>query len=160
MRIQLEIAGDVQLSRTLLRFRQHAEDMSPAFEQIADDFYEIERRQFASEGVYGSGGWKPLSPGYAARKSVLYPGKPILQATGALFESLTGGRGAVKKVSRDELLLSTDDEKAPFHQRGTRKMPQRRPVELRSQDRKNMVKVLQRYLVSGETRGGMFGIAL
>ncbi len=39
---------------------------------------------------------------------------------------------------------------AEFHQRGTRKMPQRRPVEFTESARRNTIKILQRYLITGE----------
>lgn len=80
------------------------------------------RRQFETEGSFAGHAWSPLSPDYAARKASLYPGKGILQATGAL-------RGAASRPARAQtptsLTLSIDDPKLGYHQAGTPRMPAR-----------------------------------
>lgn len=150
MRISLSVAGDVQIDRTLVRFADRTDDMSGVLGALADDFAKVEARQFAGQGTY-SGGWAPLSAGYAARKAVRYPGKGILEAEGRLMRSLTGSDGpdAVREVTRDSLLVGTSVPYAGYHQRGTSRMPQRRPVELSAGTRRRWVQTIQRYFVSG-----------
>lgn len=150
MRVEVEVFGDVQLSRDLLRFAQRANDMEPALDALADDFLAIERQQFSSEGGR-SGGWAPLAPDYARTKALQFPGKGILERHGDLRASLTeeGAKGSIRRVTSDELLVGTDVDYAHFHQSGTRKMPRRRVVEFSAGDRRRWVKTLQRYLATG-----------
>ena len=151
MRIVLDVFGDVQLDRTLLRFADRTDDMSPVFEVLARDFYKIERSQFRTQGRF-SGGWQELSPAYAARKARKYPGTKILHATGDLEASLTrfGARNSVREITRDSLLIGTSNPKAAYHQHGGDNLPQRRPVELSKGTRNRWVKAIQRYLTTGE----------
>jgi hypothetical protein len=158
VQVSLTTFGDEQFVRDLLRFGERAGDMRPAFEAIADDFYEIEKQQFASEGGFASAGWPGLSENYARWKAKHYPGKPILQRSGTLMESLTNpfASGAVKEITRDTLRLGTDvtsDKGFPYpaaHQRPLQGQKQRRPIELREADRRRWVKILQRHIVSNE----------
>lgn len=80
------------------------------------------RQQFDTQGGFAGHGWAPLSLDYAARKEVLYPGKGILQATGALRQAASRPARAVTPVS---LTLTIDDPKLEHHQDGTDRMPAR-----------------------------------
>jgi hypothetical protein len=116
--------------------------LSPALEKLADeavDFTRTEdethgalagivRQNFDGQGTF-AGGWPSLSPGYAQRKQKLYGDKPILQASGALVDSLTrrDAPGAVFRVSRDEVNYGSALPHARAHQRGvpSRNLPAR-----------------------------------
>ena len=87
MYITFEVAGDEQLKRSFSRFGEQAKDLSEPFREIVKDFHKIEKRQFESEGSYGSGGWQPLSPRYAAWKAKKHPGRPLMVVSGLLKES-------------------------------------------------------------------------
>jgi phage gpG-like protein len=151
VRIGLEIFGDVQLDRELLRWSDAAGNMQPAFERVADDFYTIEKRQFNTQGGYASGGWAPLKPSTLRSRAShgRYGPWQILDDTGDLKASLTeeGAKGAVRRITSDELFVGTDVDYAPFHQAGTSKMVRRRPVELTGADRRRWIQVVQRHLV-------------
>jgi phage gpG-like protein len=161
MLIELELAGDVQLRRELLRFRGAVADASPAFEQIARgssglkgvySLRGIERRQFQSQGAFASAGWAPLAPSTVRAKARRGLDPRILHATGRLAASLSGGAGRVEIVSSSQLIFGTSVPYARFHQSGTARMPRRRPIELREQDRRAIVRTLQRYLVGATLR--------
>lgn len=47
------------------------------------------KAQFGAQGQGRSGAWEPLTDGYAAWKAKAYPGQPINQRTGHLFDGLT-----------------------------------------------------------------------
>jgi hypothetical protein len=159
VKLSLTTFGDEQFARDLLRFGERAGDLRPAFEAISDDFYEIEKQQFASEGGFASAGWPALSENYARWKAKHFPGKPILQRSGALMESLTNpfASGAVHEIDRDTLRLGTDvrsDDGFPYpaaHQRPLQGQERRRPIELREVDRRRWVKIIQQHIVSRET---------
>jgi len=86
------------------------------------DFFE--NSVFESEGsVYGNV-WSSLSPSYMAEKSVLYPGRGILEASGNMrhsFEAMSGS---------DFLTITNTSPLALYHQTGTYKMPQRIIMQL------------------------------
>jgi phage gpG-like protein len=173
--ISLDVFGDVQLKRKILRIGDRAEDAAPALRGLADYFRGIESEQFATQGQSGSGGWPELKPstirkrlagrrdasvgrfrsastGRFQSRSQATASLKILDDTGALKDSLTdaGDEQHIERVSRDELAFGTIVPYARFHQMGTSRMDQRRPVELTEPERKEAVRKLQRYLMTGE----------
>jgi phage gpG-like protein len=158
--ITFEFFGEPQLSRTLARMTEAVDDLRPVWEALADRFASLEGRQFATEGRYGSGGWAPLSPRYAAWKARHYPGKTILRRTDDLYRSLTERPLGVEVIEPRFAIFGTAVEYGQYHQHGTAHMPRRRPVEFPESERREWVKVLQRFLVTGEVpsvgpRGGI-----
>lgn len=153
MRLELDVFGDVQVSREILRYGEHANDARPAFRQMTQMLEQAERRQFDTQGGFASGGWAPLKPETVRAKVRKHQDPRILRATGALEASLThGGSGARRHVGSQELIYGTDIEYARFHQHGTRRMPQRRPLETTKNMRVQLMKVLQRWIVRGEVK--------
>lgn len=167
--ISFDFYGDVQLDRTLDRFAENVDDVSPAWEVIADDFARMEREQFATEGRRASGGWAPLSPPYARWKAIHYPGAKILHRTGDLERSLTQRPFGVEVILPTYMAIGSDVDYGAYHQQGSAfgppspgrgRLPRRRPVELRESDRVKWVKILQRFIVTGSApvlgpRGGL-----
>lgn len=154
MRFELDVFGDVQVSREILRFGARGSDMRPAFRSIVDFIMGEERHQFASEGRYASGGWKRLKDATIAAKRREHLDLRILHATHALRDSLTrrGARYQILEVSRGELRFGTSRPGAAAHQRpkDTNPLPQRRPLELREFARREILKKLQRYVLTGQ----------
>lgn len=161
MRITIESFGTTEFSRELLRVAERSDNMRPAFEALADDFYAVEREQFDSEGARGGQRWPPLSPRYAARKRVLFGPKPILEASGRLRRSLTskGTPGNVHKVTADEIVIGSRVDYGKYHQSTAPRSQLRRrpPVVLTEADKVRWVKKLQRYLMTGEVEQMGFG---
>jgi len=81
---------------------------------------------FATNGL-PSGGWAPLSPAYGAWKLLKYPGRPTMQATGRLFQSLTIGL-STDKIKNDSVEFGNKVRYSTWHQYGTTRMPMRRLV--------------------------------
>lgn len=150
MQIEIGVAGDVQVSRKILRVGERANRAQPAFEAIADKLYDWEGDQFATEGRFASGGWAPLAPSTLAAKTT----NQILVESGALQRSLTQRGGENLLIVHDDwMAFGTSDPKARFHQRGTDRMPRRRPLELTEFMRRTIVRVLQLWIVRGEITG-------
>lgn len=147
VRLRFSFYGDTQLERTLDRIDAAAVDMRPAWEAIAERFTQAETRQFATQGGYGSAGWAPLSPRYAAWKAVHYPGKTILRRTDELFTSLTHGP-QVRVLEPSYVILGSAVPHGAYHQTGDG-LPRRRPVELPASERREWVKIVQRFLIAG-----------
>lgn len=149
MRFRFEVEGEVQIDRTLTRFADNASDATELWDALADRFARVERRQFDSEGAYGSGGWPALSPAYAAWKARAYPGKPILELTGALRKSLTSRPFGIEVITPKSLTVGSGIDYGRYHQQGSGRLPQRRPVELPEGERRHWVSLIQRFIVTG-----------
>lgn len=154
MRIVLEISGDKQLERELLRVGDRAIEAKPALESIADYWMRLTVLQFNTEGRHASGGWRPLKPETLRRKAAAGLDMRILRATGALFDSLTDRDDPelILNVSETELEYGSRLPYAGAHQNPSpgSKLPQRRPVELTENARRESVKTLQRWIFTGE----------
>lgn len=152
MRLELEAFGDVQFSREILRVGANAEDMRPAFNEVHDTVRDAEKKQFSTEGRAFSGGWKPLAPSTVKYKAAHQLDPRILHATLRLRTSLTTshGRDHVFRATKDEMFVGTRVPYARWHQLGTKdgRLAQRRPFELDEAVRREIVKILQRHLVS------------
>lgn len=151
--LNLSLAGDVQLNRTLIGTSTRVLDMRPAWQSIVDQFLAFEARQFATEGAAGSGGWAPLADAtIEARLARGGQAGPVLDDTGALKNSLTvkGAANQVLELTPDRMSVGTLDPKATFHQQGTSRMQARKPIDLPESTRKDFAKTAQRWWVRGE----------
>lgn len=96
-------------------------------------FEEAVSKQFdARGGGPQSGAWAPLSKRYAEWKAKHFPGKPILERTGALRSALTSSTDAkaLRSVNGNEFSYGTKGiDYASYHQTGTPGMPQRPPFD-------------------------------
>lgn len=101
-------------------------EMVPVLEAAVD-------RQFDAEGTGpAAGAWTQLQPAYAAWKEGVYPGQPILVATGALREALTNDANvhALRDYTDANFNFGTQGlDYASFHQTGTGRMPPRPPFD-------------------------------
>lgn len=144
------------MARAFSRFGENVKDLSPVWQVLADDFLKVERDQFVSEGQSGSGGWVPLSPGYAAWKAKHAPGRPLLVQSGKLRQSLTERGGEhIEEIRADSLRLGTEVPYAIYHQKGTRRMPARKLVELSETDKTRWTKRIQAFLVQEAKAQGL-----
>lgn len=149
---QIAVEGDVALRAKFSRFASKIDDFTPAWNLIAEDFYQLEEDLFNSQGASGLRGWAPLAPSTLRRKK----GPSILVESGALRRSLTrpGGRN-IRKITRSEARFGSKDPKVVFHFYGTRTMPRREPIQLTEADKKRWVKLVQRHLVSVARDSGL-----
>lgn len=150
LNISLSLDGDVQFNRTLIGISDRADDMRGGFQAAADVIMEAEKRQFATQGAFGSGGWQPLAPATVAMKQALGLDNGILDRTGILRRSLSikGSSGQVLVIAPHQFVFGTSVEYAGFHQNG-RGVPTRKPLELPESTRKDIVKTIQRFWIEG-----------
>lgn len=152
MTLNLEVYGEAELNRTMLRFANAVDDMRPAFTAIHDDFIKTEKAQFASEGAAGaSGKWAPLAESTVAYKASHGLDPAILVATGALRASLAnqGDQSHVYRVTKDTMFIGSKVDYGKYHQsRLPRTRLPRRPVlSLPEATKRAWVKMLQDHLV-------------
>lgn len=152
MRLTMTLLGDVALDRTLGRVAEGVEDMRPAWQALARRFETAMERQFESEGSWGGTPWPPLSPDYARWKARVAPGQPILRLTNLLVDSLTDleSPASVHVIEPDFMVLGTAVEYGAFHHEGAGNLPQRKIVALPEAERRQWVKVVQRFILTGE----------
>jgi phage gpG-like protein len=159
--ILYSVTGEDDVRHMLLAIGDRAEDARPAFKVIADQLRAVELALFEAEGA---GEWPPLKESTRERKAALGQPDKILQATGALKDSLTinNAEGATEYLSPWELVFGTHlttEDGAPypvFHQRGTSKMPARPPIIVDEVAMRIASKTIQAWLMA-ENRAN-FGV--
>ena len=123
--LETEVTGAKEAVIHLQSYSRHVADFRALWPDITEAFVAREQLWF---GKQGEGSWPPLSPDYAAWKSLVHPGKPLLVLSGNLKESLTTPSRAVLAETDHMLVLGSDDPKAAWHQTGTGRMPARPPL--------------------------------
>ena len=147
VRFTIDVDGETQLDQALSRFGNHLSDMTRFFELAADMLSGFVQQQFDTEGGR-AGAWAPLSPFYAAYKLARVGSAPILVYSGRLRMSLIERTGdSIREITPDAMKWGTSVPYATFHQRGGRFLPQRRMIDLTEDDRRALMKALQRFLV-------------
>lgn len=144
------------MDRAFNRVTERISDFRFLWPSLAPEFYAIQREQFASEGAHGaSGKWEKLSDAYAKWKAVEFPGMPILQATGALMQSMTSpdASDSVFRPEVDQLTIGSKREGVTAHQRGSG-LPARPVISLTEADKKRLTKAIQLPLVGFIRRQG------
>lgn len=139
--------------QALVEMLDRLDNPSPAIQdEIGDAVRNGFYRSFNWQGSAG-GGWSPLAPSTVAdRIRRGYPGtRPILVRTGSYLHTFTD-RNNPEHVQRFErtgngwaLLVGSDDERAPWHEFGTARMPAR-PVTLQDIDERRIQDVLDNIL--------------
>lgn len=112
-----------------IRFLETAlSDLRPLWPVIVRLYRSWIRQQFETSGAYGGQSWPALSPAYAAWKSVHWPGRGILVASGQMRRAMDNPE---RRVTPRSLTLTFESDVLPFHESGTARMPAR-PVVLSS----------------------------
>jgi phage gpG-like protein len=123
--VKLKISIDVKESLEQMDgMKNRSKNFASVFEWAKHELEKANAENFALGGL-PSGGWAPLSPRYAAWKSVHFPGSPVMVQTGELFRSLTSLTNSAETITPTSASFGTTVEYAKFHQYGTRKMPAR-----------------------------------
>lgn len=150
MRFEFIVSGVKEFDRAFNRIGEHVSDLRPIWPELTRELFTIEDEQFKSAGSKGrSGQWKELSAAYAKRKAIDYPGKPILQRTGKMMQSLTSKTGDTILVEeKDEYGFGTRLFYATYHQTGTPKMAARELVSLNEDSRRRITKAIQKGLLA------------
>lgn len=118
-----DTAVELALSRTAERLRDFRRFWREFF---APQWFTDIRLNFSTQGK-PVGGWRALSPRYAAWKRSQVGNKPILQFSGEMLRSFTiGDRNNVLKVGKTVVELGSRLPRVAYHNRGAGRVPQRR----------------------------------
>lgn len=146
MRVDLELLGEKQVSRTLLRYGNRGADMSTPLRRVADKITEWNEDQFRTQGARGSGGWDALAESTVEAKGH----DVILIDSGDLYNDVTSISNWIITDSFAHLQLPDETHRiGMFHQLGTVNMPQRRVIDLTEMDKRDIMRTLMMYLRSG-----------
>lgn len=147
MRIDIDVRGEKQASRAILRMGQRAGDTRPVLAVVARQIAEIEETRFDDEGP----GWAPLAESTLAQKARQGLNSGILDATGRLRQSLSsiGAPDQLLIIHDGLLVFGTTVPYAGVHQRGSSRVPQRKVIDLQEGDKRLIVKTIQRWVIEG-----------
>lgn len=151
MRLDFELEGFERTRARLQAMRARAGNLIPAWEAFATWWSRENREHWRSRGTRWDSGWAPLAP-YTlwdkARRG--YPPDTLVR-TGALRRDLTVRPLALESFSQKSMAVGTRRRYAKFHQRGTSRMPHRRPINARQVDAENAVgSAIRNWIVNGE----------
>jgi phage gpG-like protein len=150
VRFEFGVAGDKLISRDLVRLGERGVNALPAFEQIGEQFARTEKRRFDTDG---NGTWQPLSTSTIAFKARHGLDPRILRATGALRASLISREDPahIRIAQPQSLVFGTLVEYAKYHQKG-RGVPVRKPLGFTENAKREAVKTIQRYVLTGSVK--------
>ena len=143
----IRMAGEQAIDSTLDRLTERAQNLTPIWPEVKTRLHEIISDAFEHEGgSTAAGRWAPLSAKYAVWKARNFPGKPILERTGRLRASITGGPEETVVMAPHRLLLQSQVPYGGFHQMGTAVMPRRAPIGLTSEQGRQIVFIISRWM--------------
>lgn len=126
--MSLQIGADeTRLVLPLTRFAERIGDFRRFWKQFfAPQFFSDIQRNFKSQGGL-VGGWRALSPAYAAWKRSVVGQQPILVFSGEMKRSFTvGDRNNVLKVTKDHVEVGSKLPRVSIHNQGRGRVPRRR----------------------------------
>jgi hypothetical protein len=113
LKVQVTISGDKQVIAKLRRLGDSLSDWSATLNNTGDYLMDIySRLNFETQGGISGARWAELSPKYELWKAKNYPGRGILERTGALR------KGFEMSVSPKKLEIINSVEYAFRHQEG------------------------------------------
>lgn len=122
--------------------QQKAINLEPAHKQIGEYLVLSTDERFRTETDPDGNKWTPLKAKTIQRKQAEGKILRVLQATGLM-------RSRINYSADDrQVTIGTSDRKAPFHQLGTSKIPQRRFLGLGENDIAEVQAIYQEHLTS------------
>lgn len=146
LNFSLSVNGRVEFERRFDGRIDRLSNLRPFFEQLADDFGDMEREAFRHEGAYeGQPKWEKLDDGYRQWKERHYGVSSILARTGELMGQAVH---PARTITDTQLRLLIDVPYAIYHQEA-REPRKRRPVVSLSVARKRRwQRLLRTYLLA------------
>lgn len=158
MNLTLTIDGEEKFKAAFATLDESIRDWREVWPEIEQIYFRAQLEQFASIGSRGGAVWTPLSDSYRRWKEKKYPGRPILVLTGRLKRSLSvagvGGGDQVRELEPLSLTIGSVVPYALYHQRGTKRMVARPPIQLIKRDFGRMISRMYRYAERGARDAG------
>lgn len=145
--LHARINGDRRVRQLLSEMVDRTRGVEVIWPKVGDVIADNLDRQFDTEGMHFLGHtWAPLKPSYRRWKIRNGYDPRRLHQTGAMRASLTSRPMAVEEYFPFRAVFGTDDEKAAFHQDGTRFMPQRQIIRVTEDMADDVSSVIARYI--------------
>jgi hypothetical protein len=158
LKIEINVLGERQIQRKMMRWTERAMDMRPAFGAVAEYLMRVEARQFDTEGAASGHPWAPLAASTKKRKEALGLRPEVLRATDALRDALTipGDKNQKVLMTRDTLVFGVKGDPAEYGPRLMKQTPggidrARKPVDLTELNRRAAIKMIQLWVARGVT---------
>lgn len=155
--LKITVDGEEKLNRAFDTLGKTVSDWRPAWPEIEQIFFRAELEQFNSEGARSTK-WAPLGSKYAKQKARRFPGRKMLVRTGRLKRSLSvigsGGSDQIRDADQTSLTLGSRVDYGIYHQRGTPRMPARRPIEITVRDFGRLTSRMFRFAERGAREAG------
>lgn len=141
----------LMIAERLEAMAARARDVAPAWRAWGDDVADAFREQFRTEGVrLLRETWAPLTPRYKRWKDKHFPGKRILERSGAMRDDFTVRPLNIERVDSDSCAFGSSRKPAKWHQKGTRKM-RARPIARSTADLEASAhRHIKRHIVRGD----------
>lgn len=150
--LSIETIGTEKFVRGFNRYNAQMKDLRVPLEDIATDFYQTEKKIFASGGKPEK--FEALSPRYEKWKSINFPGRGIMVLHGNLRGALIGHPKDLSKAQPIRNIKKQSGElgaSGPYvnrHQEGTHGMPQRKIVQLTETTKRRWGRIIHLYAVA------------
>ncbi|HKS27080.1 MAG TPA: hypothetical protein VJS44_04645 [Pyrinomonadaceae bacterium] len=149
LRFKFEVEGQVQVDRAFLQVEHGADDLDRigVWEAAAEEFYEIERDEFQTEG---QGDWQPWSLAYEKWVLANDPFPMLMRKSQRLYLSLSRKHheDAVYEAKPKELLIGSRVPYGRYHMTRYKNRPARPPINMtREAYKRRMTKAIQKKLV-------------
>jgi phage gpG-like protein len=161
--IQIDVLGERQINRRLLRFTEHAANMVPVWAEVEAFLIEVEKGQFSSAGRNSGHPWDDIKDSTKRAKARSRNAKTransdkILMASEKLYNSLTKARTSesIRTKTPSTMIFGTKLKYGRMHQSPgpAAAYPRRRPVDLTERQKVAIVKAMQLWISRGVARG-------
>lgn len=144
--IHIKVSGIQEIVLFIDRLIKKSSDLRVPFQQFQSVWFDSIAANFAAGGDPVD--WPALSPAYEARKSVTYPGQPMMRATDQLYESLTSQTSdTIWYAGPKSIQFSTRVPYFEFHQQGTSRMPARPVLTLSDDAARELVRLIEEHVM-------------
>lgn len=145
MIVDVDVIGEDEAAADIRAIAKRSADMRPVFQRIRALLIAGHASNFSSRGAFLGDSWPPLAESTREKKG----DSAVLQRTGALRASLTGGRGRKSSITRSSVTVGTSDWKAHFHHAGTSTIPARKLVGISETTERAAIELMERFIVHG-----------
>lgn len=148
---EFSVFGETQIARELQGMGLRSLDPTPAWLEIVKAMQGDTKELFESQGNTGMfGEWAPLKEATIQRKLAEGLRPEILVATGALVSSLVEETDdSIIEIDPEGITYGTKLDYGAIQYKGSDKvpLPRRRPIDFSELQRREFVKILQRFIV-------------
>lgn len=130
--------------------RDRSKDLRPAWGAVGDDVAEAMDMQFMTAGAAAGRPWAPLKPEYQRWKVRHNYDPRTLLKTHEMERTLTSRPMQIEEHHEQYADFGSRDPKLPFHQHGTRFMPQREVLFWHEPLIARTTRRVRNYIVSGD----------